>query len=553
MGPDSADDLVGADAPPPEDLPALPECLTDDDCQGLAVAIPVCKVVLCDAGLCAQADAADGTWCHSGTSCMDPGACAKGTCVETVTDCVDGDPCTGETCEPGIGCLFEPLDDVPCDDGDLCTASDLCVEGACVGEGEVDCDDGVPCTLDLCDPWFGCLHEDLDALCDDGDPCTGDDQCIYGACVGTTDVCECDSDADCAGYANACFAAYTCDDGAAPRVCVPAPETEAPCPDVAPCLAGSCNPATEACDPVPKPDGTPCADPQVCVADGACVDGVCVGAPVVCEGGGICTAPACVPGEGCVEVPAPGPCDDEDPCSVNDWCVDGACASLATGCVEAPPALFRVAKLQWQAPGLSFKAPGGIEVALEEAMDVALAQSLADSYAPLDLLLGITPMDLSAPSALHLGTGACLRDAAGLVTSCPWPTPGAVLDGIEVCLDGDPCAAISGAPPVPAFGAMGGVSAAWTLGAGLGGSVEPTAVEAVGQLQGLPEPTKIAAGTLSLFLGEEAADLATVAPPLMAPMALADLLDPDALTDVDGLLGWWLHLDYEAVRIPIIP
>ncbi len=551
--PDTVDELVGTETLPPEDLPALPECLTDDDCQGLAIAIPLCRIVICDEGLCAQVDAVDGVPCHSGAACKDPGTCAKGSCVELPASCDDGDPCTGETCESGVGCLYEPLSDVPCEDADLCTATEHCVYAASVGAAAVDCDDGVPCTLDLCDPWFGCLHEDLDALCDDGDPCTGGDQCIYGTCVGTTDVCECDTDADCAGYTNACFSAYTCDADAVPRVCLPAPETEAPCPDVGPCLAGSCNPATEACDPIPKPDGTPCADAQACVADGECVAGTCVGAPVACEGGGECTVPACVPGEGCVEVPAPGPCDDGDPCSVNDWCVDGACAGVETACGAAAPALFRVTKLAWEGPALTFLASGVVEVALDEAMDVALAQSLVDSYAPLDLLLGLAPLDTKGPSALQLGTVACLRDAFGVVTSCPWPASGAALDGVEYCLDGDPCEALSAASPAPAFGVLGGVSGPLTLGAGLGGSIEPAAAAVVGQLEGLPAPTGIASGTLSLFLGAEAAEVVTMAPPLMAPMALSDLLDPGALSDVDGLAGWWLHLDFEAVRIPIIP
>ncbi len=471
--------------PPAEDLPALPECVTDDDCQGLAVAIPLCQVVICDAGSCAQVDAADGLPCHSGAACKDPGACAKGACVESETACDDGDPCTGVTCEPGIGCLYEPLDGVSCDDGNSCTPTDLCVEGACVGDGEISCDDGEVCTLDLCDPWFGCVHEDLDALCDDGDPCTGGDVCVYGSCIGMTDVCECDTDEDCAEVANACFGAYVCDDAAVPRVCVPVSETETPCPDVSPCLAGVCDPSTESCAPVPKEDGTPCTDPLACVVEGSCVAGACVGEPVVCEGGDVCTAPVCVPGEGCTEVPAPGPCDDDDPCTANDWCVDGGCAALATGCGAAPAVLFRVTKLQWQGPGLAFTAPGGIEVGLEEAMDVALTQSLSDSYGPLDLLLGISPMDTKGPSSLAVGTGACLRDDAGAVTSCPWPES-LSLAGMDYCLADDPCEAISGAPPAPAFGVIGAASATLSLGAGLGGSVEPAAGEGVGPVLGLP-------------------------------------------------------------------
>ncbi len=553
-GPDLQDDvLADLGSPPPEDLPALTECVTDDDCQGLAIAIPICQVVICDAGSCTQASAEDGAACHTGTSCKDPGVCAKGSCQEPDTPCEDGDPCTGVTCEPGSGCLYEPLDAVPCDDGDLCTLTDLCVEGACLGTGEVLCDDGEVCTLDLCDPWFGCVHEDLDAPCDDFDPCTGGDICVYGTCVGMTDICECDTDEDCADVVNACFGAYTCDEAAMPRVCIPVAETETLCPEVGPCLAGVCDPATESCAPTPKPDGTPCVDPLACVVEGTCLAGACVGEPVICDGGDVCTAPVCVPGEGCTEVPAPGPCDDDDPCTVNDWCVAGACAALDTDCGAAPAALFRVTSLTWQGPGLAFSAPGGIEVGLEEAMDVALSQSLSDSYAPLDLLLGISPLDTKGPSTLQVGAAACLRDAAGVVTSCPWPASDVSLAGVEYCLAGDPCVAISGAPPAPAIGVLGDVTATLSLGAGIGGSVEPAAVEVVGHLQGLPEPSGITAGTLSLFVGEDAATLATVAPPLMAPMNLAELLDPSALTEVDGLAGWWLHLDYEALRIPIIP
>ncbi len=552
--PDLGEDGEAPETALPEDHSPLPDCLTDDDCQGLAVAIPTCMMVICDAGTCVQVAASDDTPCHTETPCKDAGVCAKGICQEPDNACEDGDPCTGATCDPDEGCLYEPLDAVPCDDGDPCTATDLCAEGVCFGEGDLDCDDLNPCTLDFCNPWFGCMGEDLEGPCDDGDPCTGDDQCVYGACVGGAGACECDTDDDCAVFVNACFSAYTCDEDAEPRVCVPVPETETVCPDVAPCLAGVCNPSTGACEPVPKLDGTQCSDLLACVADGGCFDGACAGIQWECEGGGGCTAPVCLPGEGCVEMPASGLCDDGDPCTVNDWCVDGACASLGTDCAApAPPALFRVSALEWQGPGLTFIAPGGFEVALEEALDVALSQALDDIYVPLDLLVGVAPMDTGGASSLRLGVGVCLRDDDGVVTSCPWPEEGGELDGVDYCLAGDSCDGISGAPPAPAFGVAGGSPGPLVLGGVLGGSLEATATEVAGQLQGLPEPSEITAGTLALFLLEDAAALATVSPPLMAPMPLDELLDPGALTMVDGLQGWWLHLDFEAVRTPIIP
>lgn len=81
--------------------------------------------------------------------------------------------------EPGIiivGCGS----DADCDDGDPCTG-DICdsASGSCVYEF-FNCDDSDPCTIDTC-TWVGdppvmiCAYEPVD--CDDGDPCT-DDRCV---------------------------------------------------------------------------------------------------------------------------------------------------------------------------------------------------------------------------------------------------------------------------------------------------------------------------------------------------------------------------------------
>jgi cysteine-rich repeat protein len=83
---------------------------------------------------------------------------------------VDGDGCSG-TCgiEPCFVCTGEPSACSPlppataCDDGDPCSAASSCdATAACVATTPVDCDDGVPCTEDLCSPSFDgtyvCLH-----------------------------------------------------------------------------------------------------------------------------------------------------------------------------------------------------------------------------------------------------------------------------------------------------------------------------------------------------------------------------------------------------------
>ena len=100
--------------------------------------------------------------------------------------CDDGDPCTLDVCDPTFGCYSDPSailccdDAAECYDGSSCTI-DLCENGMCVYE------------LDL--PGYCCFEE---ADCDDGDACT-DDPCVGGFCqhyVSSADGC-CGITADC--------------------------------------------------------------------------------------------------------------------------------------------------------------------------------------------------------------------------------------------------------------------------------------------------------------------------------------------------------------------
>ncbi len=47
-----------------------------------------------------------------------------------------------------------------------------------------DCDDGNPCTDELCDDTLGCVYADVNRACDDGNACSGPDACNSGTCVG---------------------------------------------------------------------------------------------------------------------------------------------------------------------------------------------------------------------------------------------------------------------------------------------------------------------------------------------------------------------------------
>ena len=68
--------------------------------------------------------------------------------------CNDGEPCTDDLCDAKNGCFTAPTD---CSDGDACNGDEICVTGAGCSPGTPpDCDDGSTCTEDTCIPATGC-------------------------------------------------------------------------------------------------------------------------------------------------------------------------------------------------------------------------------------------------------------------------------------------------------------------------------------------------------------------------------------------------------------
>ncbi len=55
-----------------------------------------------------------------------------------------------------------------CDDKNRCTRNERCQDGRCLGQ-PISCDDGLPCTRDLCKPDQGCVHRPLKPCCGDGE------------------------------------------------------------------------------------------------------------------------------------------------------------------------------------------------------------------------------------------------------------------------------------------------------------------------------------------------------------------------------------------------
>ncbi len=201
--------------------------------------------------------------------------------------CDDGNTCTIDICQGAEGCAYEPINEGECMDGDVCTVGDHCEAGICVGT-PLDCDDGNPCTEDVCDNLGGCSFTNQTVLCDDGDPCTLGDLCQDGACVGTATL-ECD--------------------------------------DSNPCTDDSCG--QNGCDHIANT--AECDDGNTCSTTSACIGGLCKATSIViCDDGDICTDDYCEPTEGCLTSWNTAPCDDDNVCTLGDNCGGGECLAGVT-------------------------------------------------------------------------------------------------------------------------------------------------------------------------------------------------------------------------------
>jgi hypothetical protein len=146
---------------------------------------------------------ADGRACDDWLFCTGPNGdrCQRGTCSGPPRNCNDGNQCTTDECsELRHACVNEtgPLDGTRCDDGLFCTGAgdtDTCQRGTCAGPQRT-CDDFSECTVDSCNETFNRCDNLAGPLentpCDDGDVCTGvggTDRCVGGECLGEP-ICE---------------------------------------------------------------------------------------------------------------------------------------------------------------------------------------------------------------------------------------------------------------------------------------------------------------------------------------------------------------------------
>jgi alpha-tubulin suppressor-like RCC1 family protein len=278
---------------------------------------------VCTKDICLPSDGClsfpdDSLTCGDDDPCTTAEQCHTGTCVSQLADCDDGNPCTEDLCLAGVGCCPSPIPFLPCDDGDPCTWGDKCKEGACAGT-LVSCSDKNPCTADLCVPGAGCIHSAAEGPCDDGNLCTTD-SCVAGKCVGA--AIDCADDLPCSKDA--------CDKWTG--LCTHTPPS---CDDGNPCTIDLCNAKTQACEHYLQPcpdDSNPCTIDSCDVATGECHY-----VSVNCDDDNACTTEVCEPAQGgCAYISKS--CSDGDPCTW-DSCdpKTAACLHNVPDCSDSDP------------------------------------------------------------------------------------------------------------------------------------------------------------------------------------------------------------------------
>ncbi len=265
----------------------LVKCVTVDD--------TACRHNLCHpkTGVCAMVDAPKNTLCDADNNpCTSSDACDKGQCLPSANlcfctndgDCAnkeDGNPCNGtlfcdKTVSPAI-CSVNPKTVVVCD-----SKSDS------------------QCHTNTCNISTGSCAMVLKANftpCEDNDVCTTGDVCMNAACVSGTNTCICTGDNQCYDDGDKCNGTPACNlqkqkceinpativtcpatgGGCVDNVCNPQNGLcglqKGACDDKNPCTVDACDLESQKCVSKSVVDGVPCGDGL------ACFGGACKGSP----------------------------------------------------------------------------------------------------------------------------------------------------------------------------------------------------------------------------------------------------------------------------------
>lgn len=433
-------------------------CENINQCHGQGV---------CDTltGLCSNPWLPNFTPCTDSSACTETSVCIFGSCVGTGTlECAPSpNQCLTPRCDPNQGCLYD-FSTAACDDNNLCTVGETCLEGSCAGGTPVNCSHQSTCGLTYCSPSLGCLpptHEYCDVCIVDTDcpyfPCKNG-TCQNGVCAytnqddalfGCNDLNFCNGQEFC--HAGTCILGVppSCDDHnectvdtCANDQCIHTPTpnitcmngdmcaTNAQCDGEGHCLSVSriecedvdeclmslgCNAESGACEYEAKADGSPCSDDNLCTVESICLSGVCnavklrnCSSDYSCERDGVCDVftGKCLEPSSC-DVRS---CDDGLLCTLGDLCADGECR----------PGVYSVCD------------------ALPHDRQCQIPTCLANGTCAIENAADQTPCELDIPRGVCSGRDVCLSGtctrtyAAGVL--CRPETPGGC-DVADVCID----------------------------------------------------------------------------------------------------------------------
>lgn len=153
-------------------------CTSDTACDdGNACTIDTCLGRCCQHELqcTTDADCDNGVFCDGQETCSEAGCCVQ----SPPEDCDDDVACTVDSCDEATRSCRHLPDDALCSNGLYCDGVESCdVATGCLAGVAVVCDDGVPCTEDLClEDTRACAYVPRDSRCDDGIFCNGVDRC----------------------------------------------------------------------------------------------------------------------------------------------------------------------------------------------------------------------------------------------------------------------------------------------------------------------------------------------------------------------------------------
>jgi hypothetical protein len=262
-------------------------------------------------------------------------------------------------CDPAANPYAWSYDDgIVCNDLNSCSFGDFCFAGECAGQA-YDCNDGVPCTVDICNGLGGCGYEVEEAkclilggcydggeanignlcefcnpaasvaewsandgvVCDDELDCTSNDACLNHQCEGTS--YSCDDELSCT--ADSCNGDGTCSHVT----------TSGWCLIDGTCFRDQTLNATNHCLACVSSssrsdwsfnDSLPCDDGEICTRHDVCTSGECVGRAYTCDDGMACTTDECDGQGGCLFTLKPGFCRIMNKCyAANSPSPDNIC------------------------------------------------------------------------------------------------------------------------------------------------------------------------------------------------------------------------------------